>query len=330
MSRRLDGLRVNHEAYEVFWRFAHERQCIYFRRLAGQLAPWTDDAVLRRYRFTNVYRAADRASQHLIKSVIYGAGNRDEEDTVFRILLFKLFNEVDTWNTLESSLGSINWRTYSFSKYEAVLATRTSAGKRLYSPAYILPNPPYGEARKHQNHLRLIEFMMRDGIVAKIAQASSLRRLFEILEEYPSIGKFLAFQMAIDINYSALTNFSEMDFVVAGPGARSGIRKVFSNNRDLSDEQIIRYVCENASVEFAKRGLRFQTLWGRPMQLIDCQNVFCEVDKYTRVSYPSLVGNGRFRLKRHFRPAMTILDAPWFPPKWRLSAAFPTGTAVGE
>ena len=39
------------------------------------------------------------------------------------------------------------------------------------------------------------------------------------------MGDFLAFQLLIDLNYSNLTDFSEMDFVVAGPGARDGIRK---------------------------------------------------------------------------------------------------------
>jgi hypothetical protein len=32
-----------------------------------------------------------------------------------------------------------------------------SRGERVYSAAYIVPNPPFGEARKHGNHLRLIE-----------------------------------------------------------------------------------------------------------------------------------------------------------------------------
>lgn len=41
------------------------------------------------------------------------------------------------------------------------------------------------------------------------------------------MGKFLAFQYAIDINYSELCDFSEMDYVVAGPGAHSGISKIF-------------------------------------------------------------------------------------------------------
>jgi len=36
--------------------------------------------------------------------------------------------------------------------------------------------------------------------------------------DYPSLGDFLTFQFTIDLNYSEPIAFSEMEFVVAGPG----------------------------------------------------------------------------------------------------------------
>ena len=102
--------------------------------------------------------------------------------------------------------------------------------------------------------------------------SSCLKEVFGILHSFPSVGDFLVFQYAVDLNYSELTNFSEMDFVVAGPGARSGIRKTCVGSVALSDEDLICEVTEAADREFERRGLRFRTLWGRPLQLIDCQN----------------------------------------------------------
>lgn len=128
---------------------------------------------------------------------------------------------------------------------------------------------------------------------------------------------FLAFQYAVDLNYSELTRFTEMDFVVAGPGARSGIRKTFVGPVALRDEDVIREVTEAADREFEERGLRFLTLWGRPLQLVDCQNLFCEIDKYTRLAYPQVMGNGRKRIKRKFAAAATPTPQ-WYPPKWGL------------
>ena len=40
-------------------------------------------------------------------------------------------------------------------------------------------------------------------------------------------------------------------------------------------------------------GLQFEDLWGRWPTLIDWQNVFCEVSKYTRMSHPHLLIAGR-------------------------------------
>jgi hypothetical protein len=55
------------------------------------------------------------------------------------------------------------------------------------------------------------------------------------------------------------------------------------------------------------------------LQLVDCQNLFCEVDKYARVAHPQVSGlSGRTRIKQRFRPAPEPLRA-WFPPKWGLN-----------
>lgn len=73
--------------YETYWRFAAERQAIFFKRFRGFAPPWTDDPVFMQYKFTNVYRASDRVSQYLIKYVIY-RGDQSAAEVFFRILLF--------------------------------------------------------------------------------------------------------------------------------------------------------------------------------------------------------------------------------------------------
>src|SRR6266404_9162526 len=91
-------LRVS-ECFDVYWRFAAERQRVFHLRAAGAPPPWTADPVLSRHKFTNVYRAADRVSQYLIRDVIY-AGPEDLDEVVFRVLLFKVFNRIETWELL--------------------------------------------------------------------------------------------------------------------------------------------------------------------------------------------------------------------------------------
>ncbi len=302
--------------FDTYWRFAHERQEIFFRRLSGDPPPWTDDDILRAFRFTNVYRVADRVSQYLIRHVIY-EGPQSPEEIFFRIFLFKIFNRIETWQHLVGLVTQPMWGTFDFARYDRILASLMARGERIYSSAYIVPPPGLGRKRKHSNHLLLLEMMMRDELPQRLTASRSLRDAFEMLRSYPSIGDFLAFQFAIDLNYSPILNFSEMDHVVAGPGARSGIRKAFEHTAGLGDEDVIRAVTENASREFEARDLPFRLLWGRALQLIDCQNLFCEVDKYARVAHPQVQGSGRTRIKRRFGEPKGGFDQ-WYPPKWGL------------
>jgi len=303
--------------FDTYWRFAAERQEIFFRRVSGFAAPWTADPILASYRFTNVYRASDRVSQYLIRNVIY-EGDQSGEEVFFRILLFKLFNRIETWELLQCKVAPISWRTFHLGRYVALLDAEFENGRTLYSPAYIMPSPPFGSVRKHTNHLQLLCAMMRDHAPLKISRATTLNDVYTILRSYPSLGDFLAFQFSIDLNYSGIIDFSEMDFVVAGPGARSGISKAFHDTAGLIEEDVIRGVADCADREFEKRGLSFRRLWGRSLQLIDCQNLFCEVDKYSRVAHPEFSGTGRARIKQKFVAAHNLVPQ-WYPPKWGLS-----------
>ena len=308
--------------YDTYWRFAAKRQDIFFKRFFGELPPWTDDEVLRVHKFTNAYRASDRVSQYLIRRVIYREDCCDSiEETLFRIILFKLFNKIETWELLERKLKVLSWKTYSFEAYDKILSGALANKTAIYSAAYIMASgmSAFGELRKHQNHLRLIESMMRDGLPKKVSKARNMQTVFDLLGSYPTIGDFLAYQFATDINYSTLTDFDEMDFVVPGPGALDGIRKTFSNLGGLNEGEIIKVMSERQDHEFKRLELSFKSLWGRPLQLIDCQNLFCEVDKYSRIVHPECLGlSGRTRIKQKFAENTDRINY-WYPPKWGIN-----------
>lgn len=307
------------KVYDTFWRFAAKRQDIYVKRLQSTHGPLTDDSILKEYRFTNVYRASDRVSQYLIRNVIY-SGIQTAEEIFFRTLLFKIFNKISTWEYLCRETGFPTWKSFDLVKYNGILDKISSAGLSLYSAAYIMPSPALGAKKKHTNHLKLLQLMMTDRIYEKIVSANSLQEVFEILRTYPSMGDFLAFQYAIDLNYSSIINFSEMDFVVAGPGARRGIRKCFTGIEGIPESEIIQKVTVNADYEFIKRGLHFMKIGNRSLQLIDIQNIFCEVDKYSRIFHPEFNDkNTRVRIKQKYSPAGRM-PVPYFPPKWNIHA----------
>jgi hypothetical protein len=303
--------------FKSYWHLAAERQRIFFRRLRGEPPPWTADPILSAHRFTNAYRASDRVSQYLINRVICG-DSVDAASTVLRVLLFKIFNRIETWEFLENAEGPITIDSFSAPRLSRLLDGRMSSGERLYSAAYIMPSPNLGVTRKHANHLLLLESLIADGTLDALTESKSLRDLYISLSGVRSFGPFLAFQFAIDLNYSDVFDFSEMDFVVAGPGARDGISKCFESSATLPAEEVIRVVADSAEEWFAEEGITFESLWGRPLQLIDCQNLFCEVSKYARVAHPDVRGaSGRTRIKQRYCPTDLPVEVG-YPAKWGL------------
>ena len=99
-------------------------------------------------------------------------------------------------------------------------------------------------------------------------------------------------------------------------GAMDGIRKCFADMGGLNETDMIRVIADRQEQEFERLGLTFRTLGGRRLQLIDCQNLFCEVSKYARLKHPEIKGvSDRKRIKQIYRPAETAIEY-WYPPKW--------------
>lgn len=304
--------------FNSYWKFACERQSVFLKRLAGIDGPWTDDAIISEFKFTNTYRASDRVSQYLIKSVIYN-GSQNPADILHRILLFKIFNKIETWEKLEDRFGEITVKNFSVEKYNKLFNEIMGRGESIYSGAYIMPSGGSIYPKKHLMHLNLLKKMLSDNLAEGITSTKSMSDVFTLLRSYPTIGDFLAYQFTIDINYSSLTNFSEMDFVVPGPGALNGLRKCFSSLGDFNESDAIRYVTDNQEKELDRLGLTFDFLGGRMLQLIDCQNIFCETDKYARKAHPTFKGvTDRMRIKQKFT-THGDLEAPFYPPKWKVN-----------
>ena len=316
------------EVHRAYWHLAAERQRIFERRIAGQAAPWTDDPILARYKFTNPWRASDRVSQFLIRDVIYDARHGTAEDLLTRIVMFRLFSKPSTWRAIESELGPVRRATIEDPRLPRLLERLQRAGP-IYTSAFILcANKAYGHDRKYRNHLALLADMMRGGRLPRaVARARSLRAVYEALCAFPLIGPFMGYQLAIDINYSELTEFCEDEFTIPGPGAQRGIEKVFPGTPRREMAAVIHRMVDEQTDACQRYGIEAPRLLGkRRLHAIDCQNLFCELDKYARVRFPELLSN-RTRIKATFTPSAEPLEL-FYPPKWGLTDPAATGVEL--
>ena len=305
--------------YELYWKFAYERQKAFEARVAGQPGPWTNDPIIARYKFCNVYRAADRVSQYMIRDVCYNDQPDAPSDRLFQIVAFHIFSNIATWESLRHKLGhSPIIDDLVDGSFERALCETKAENRTLYTGAFILcATNAYGRRLKHLNHVELLKdmFVNRD-LGRQILEATSLRYIYDLVHGFPLMGDFMSYQIAIDLNYSDLVNFSENDFTQAGPGAMRGIKKVFIDTNGLSPAQVIMWMVDHQQEEFARLGYDFKGLRGRPLHAIDAQGLFCETDKYCRVAVPDLK-SARTRIKATFTENPQPITL-FFPPKWGL------------
>ena len=248
---------------------------------------WTEDPILQAYKFCSVFRVSDRGCQFLISDIIQ-KGSTKHEDIVFRVLLYNIFTRIETYKLLEGELGPSTWETYDRSKYDRVLQRAMDRGITVYTGAFQKPAPSLGHTTAFRNHLSLLEVMMGVDITGQLARCRYMRDAFDLINQFPGMGDFMAFQLLLDLSYTPVINFGENDFVIAGVGARKGIEKCFKGKITGIEEAIIRWMCDSQDEMFQMLDLEpvlLDTGNGktRKMTLVDVEHTLCEVQKYVRI-----------------------------------------------
>ena len=60
----------------------------------------------------------------------------------FRILLFKVFYRIETWQPVNVELGQVPaWKNFDLATYDVILTGAFNRGQRLYSAAYVMAPP---------------------------------------------------------------------------------------------------------------------------------------------------------------------------------------------
>ncbi|KAJ7620544.1 hypothetical protein DFH06DRAFT_1482679 [Mycena polygramma] len=315
--------------FDTLWRWLFERKSIDDRRRAGMPPPWTFNQILLKYKFCNAYRVLDRTSQFVVAAVIE-KGSQNRTELLFRILLFNCFNRIETWQLLEEAFGSTpTWKDFDLARYNEVLSAAVHRGVSLFSSAYIKIGYKLDYHANHMRHLQLLEILM-DALPDVLARPSSAAEVYEQIAAYPGMAAFTTYQLMISLSYSKLLNFSANDFVVAGPGASSGLVKMFGSSMKRAKEKVpdiesdvLRWMATTQREHFARLGIEFPFLRNAKGQeleldLADIEHAVCETDKYARKVHPGVRGLGdRTQLRGTFHASPDVLPAvPVLPKAW--------------
>ena len=175
----------------------------------------------------------------------------------FRTLLFKIFNRISTWQLLTSAAGpgarGRNTTSPATTRSSTSACAAESGSTRRPTSC---PPPPLGEARKHRNHLRLAGADDARPGAGPSGRAATMEEAFNVLARLPGHRRLPGLPVPDRPELRAGLGFSEMDFVVPGPGARDGIRKCFGPAAGGIEAEVIRYMADTQEEHFERLGLR--------------------------------------------------------------------------
>ncbi|KAI0763819.1 hypothetical protein BD413DRAFT_454456, partial [Trametes elegans] len=326
--------------FDTFFKFVSERHQLHQRRLADEPRPWTTDPVLDEYPFTNVFRVYDRVTQYILHNVIE-TGDQSLREQCFRVMLFRSFNKIETWELLVAHFGEITWREFDVNAYETVLlAEKEESAAALYGHAYIIPSPKLGGRVNPSNHLRLVQLMMEEDLPGQLKTLSHLKDAHGRISLFPSMGDFMALQLLLDLNMTPHFDFSEDEWVALGPGSLECLRKMFGREIGAHALDALRYLHRTQHAHFARLCIHRGAIPHVPgrapgLSMVDLEHALCECEKYSRAAHPDIAGRRQKVAKHAFvpRPAPITADVPahWrdAPPRRRASTIRPEPMLVG-
>lgn len=235
-----------------FFKFMRERHKIWINRfIYKKPKPWTDDPILREYKFTNVFRQLDKGTialtEMLKKIEMYpydclaeGHNFHHEDDTnyyecekcmelndrniICNIAWYRLFNLA-----VHAEAGP--W--YEYEDFEKYIRSKAAKGDQIFTGAHLLRGME-GED-KHDTYLRSAKEFWDDWEVIRDACTPSnscltgkMETVFHTLLQFEMVGGFIAYEMACDLRFTELlANASDINsFANIGPGADRGMRRL--------------------------------------------------------------------------------------------------------
>lgn len=298
---------------ERFFAYARERHAIYLRRMVRhEPQPWTDDVILAKYRFTNVYRELDRTTLWCRQYVRDPLATKPE--LLLAVVLFRWFNRISTGETLFCQTSLLTKRT-AFEQMLGLLDKGRGgemamhplrSALRMQPPPHVTGsytiNTPGGMSKTDGVLAQLAAFCDRDWRTrAEQMMVPQFNHTIEgtciWLEESLGMGGFMAYEVACDLRYTPLLAGAAdaNTWANTGPGAARGVRRVIDGVSEIDDVR--------RSVPKARALTAMQTLlaWSRdPLhwprdwsawEMREVEHTLCEFDKYERVR----LGQGRPR-----------------------------------
>lgn len=299
---------MNQENYETFVHYLNEREAIRQKRVAGLPGPWTDDPILRAYKFTNILRKNDRTTRWL-KDNWYDP-NRDQPPELLAIncAIARYFGSIEFCEAVGFQ------KTWDPDFLIRTATQRLAQGQKVFTGAYIITNA--GSTAPKQvvvvsQFLSPLRYRLEE-LVALAEKHNRWQPVAEFLQQQPGIGPFMAKEIALDMMLTPLLENAtdKLTWSPAGPGAIRGLNRLhdrpllasMSQAKALTEMQDLLARLARDKV-FDKVFADYMPEIGVDFGVTDVQFSLCELDKYLRVRN----GEGRPRSRYDYRKAKPLV-----------------------
>ncbi len=263
-------------------RYMEERENIRLRREQDQPWPWTNDPILQKYKFTNVHRAHDRATQEFKAHYTRHTSRSTPWETVlYNCGVARYFGSVPF-------VLDVGWQTHHEPKRLARMATAALARKeQVYSGAYMITTG--GQSRPKAEVIAERLGTLWDEAPAVIDALSTTQRweaAYNVMHQLDGYGAsgFMAKEILQDFLMMWRTDVVDRNtWTPMGMGARRGMNRLAGRPVNFRQPEA-QYIAEVQVLHH-----RLSAVWydsaDRAVTLTahDVQFCLCEFDKYERV-----------------------------------------------
>lgn len=274
-------MRMQHGMVEQFFYWINERHSIYLKKEAGEPFPWTEDGILKRYKFTNVFRELDTGTAWLRNNWLHPYAN--DSRLYFNIAMYRQFN----WPPTMKLVGyTTEWNPQ---KLTDVVEDYQKQGNKVFTGAYMIRGQcinPSGREWTSKAHYMFHQVLDPVWHTPEPDWKSmTLEESCKWWQQFEGFGPFLSYEIVTDMRHTRYLNTATdiMTWANPGPGAMRGIKRLYGLCVNENRPGFTRYFYIAVMQHLLESSPNYVGDHVPAMEIRDIEHSLCEFDKYERV-----------------------------------------------
>lgn len=247
---------IGSSTVEDYFAWINERHRIYTVRDTPW--PWTEDPILQKFKFTNVFRQLDRGTVALNNAL---EGKTDAVGIMRNIWVYRLHN----LDQIINEYGYVD----DLQDFLDYWKKRKAAGKKCFTSAFMTTGRPFED--KVVTYSRAMVEAWDNAVKIRL---DDMQTAWKSLLPYYMVGKFLAYEIVCDMRFHLFEPDDVMTWANPGPGAIRGLKRLGMIPKLQSMIDLLQMAPDFLSPQV--KSCRY------PFELREIEHCLCEFDKYER------------------------------------------------